>query len=911
MSEDRPLFVAREADVAALQALWSAAREGQSKALRLQAPFGGGRRALSAEFLRQTQLKEDDTIIWRVNCLDQENGLQWLVRMYGSLVAVLTSDALRRGKVEMVLNAQLPSQPKRVQSWYQQFIASMKEAKTDAQKGQVQLRLPQDNPLVGLVEVVAAIARKIPMIVEIQNPYAVNSLNLAMFVEALFLETQSGAQLLQILFDEVPDEVNRELFPMPLLDLYTRMEGRFDTHAIAPWGADESQAYLDSKGMTGNAAALATIASGRPGFIAELAEILDEQGRLGGDLDGVTLASLVPGGVDEDELDVPDSPPEEGKARHASADDSARVMHLAALLGAAFPSNLVADMGGFDRDSIDDLLDAMGDLFEEVQFSNELNTWIYRFKRGCYREGVLEHNDTDEGHDLARRVGVFMEQYLVPRGYGFIVKTARVYAEHGAPMRARLMRAQALSNDNPDVWSLAYDFIHYFDEIVYPDALRRTVYTNLLDRMASAGNTQAAERIHTTVSEWVETQSATVAERAKTAGDDAAEQAREAAGVFNARIDAGEAPEGTEKVDVDTEVEKARARGVESIENDHKGLLAWLLFTGSRIDLRRQDLFRARDRARDALTAYEAAGDQGKVAEVHNHMAGIELQDGNTQAALDAVEKALVAGQVQTPEGKTAILPNVLATAEQIRGLVARRAGQLDQAIQHFRTANEVAGRVGLAGLALDSGLSYGEALLVSGKTEQGRDALRRVLQIAQSLRNPVRERQAAELLAQAEGALKNYEAALPLAQRTLQLSQALQFEHTLPIDLYNLGFFHFMTNKPNEAVAYFAQSEQRIAGLGKHPVVKELHYFKGLAHLRTGDLNAAKSSLRNGLRPMQEAKDWPKMCSALDALANIEERQGNKAVAKKLLTDAIGFAKQANLKEQRKALKKRLDGIA
>ena len=849
MSEDRPLFVAREADVAALQTLWSAARDGSSKVVRLQGPFGGGRRALSAEFLRQVAAADDETIVWRINCLDQENGLQWLVRMYGSLMAVLTGDVLRRGKVEMVLNAQLPGQPKRVQGWYQQFISSMKEAKTDAEKGQVQLRLPQDNPLVGLVEVVAAIARKVPMVIEIQQPYAVNSLGLAMFVEALFMETQDGGRLLQVLFDEAESEVTKALFPMPLLDLYDRMADRFDVHAIEPWGADEVSAYLDSKGLEADAARLAEIASGRPGFVAELVDILVAEERLGGDLSEVTLASLVPASVDEEELEVPDAPPAEGEAKHATAGDTGRVMHLAALLGAAFPSNLVADMGGYDRDSIDDLLDAMGDLFEEVQFSKELNTWIYRFKRGCYREGVLESNDTEDGHDTARRVGVFMERFLVPRGYGFIVKTARVYAEHEAPGRAALMRAQALSNDNPDVWGLAYDFIKYFDELPYPEALKRTVYMNLLDRMASTGNIAAAEKVHTDVTAW-------------------------------------------------------------AADQDDKDLTAWLLFTGSRLDVRRQDLYRARDRARDALALYEALDNKPKVAEVHNHMANIELQDGNAQAALDAVEKAITAGQVETEDGQTAVLPGVLATAEQIRGLVARRSGQIEQATKHFRTANEVAGRVGLAGLALDSGLSYGEALLVSGQTERGRDALRRVLQIAQQLRNAVRERQAAELLAQAEGALKNYEAALPLAQRTLQLSQALKFEHTLPIDLYNLGFFHFMSNKPAEAVSFFTQSEQRIAGLGKHPVVKELHYFKGLAHLRTGDLEQAKRSLRNGLRPIQEAKDWPKMCSALDALSQIEERQGNRDVAKKLLTDAIGFAKQANLKEQRKALRKRLDGL-
>ncbi len=849
MSDDRPLFVARESDVAALKERWAAARDGKSQVVRLQGPFGGGRRALSAEFLRQVSASEDDAIIWRVSCLDQENGLQWLVRMYGSLVATLTRDALTRGKVEMVLNAQLPAQPKRVQDWYQQFITSVKEAKTDDEKGQVQLRLPQDNPLLGLVEVVAAISRKLPLILELQNPYAVNSLGLAMFVEALHAEAGAGARLMQVVFDEEESEVTKALFPMPLLDLYERHADDYAIHVIQPWGEAEVGAFLESKGLKGNAARIAEIAGGRPGFIAELIDLLEEQGTLDSDLEGVSFSTLVPLAVDENELDLPEEPPQEGERTHAGPDDIGRVAYLAALLGAAFPSNLVADMGGFDRESIDDLLDAMKELFEEVQFSQELDTWIYRFKRGCYREGVMERNASEEGHDLARRVGVYMERFLVPRGYGFIVKTARVYAEHNAPGRAALMRAQALTNDHADMWGLAYDFITYFDELPYPEPLKRTVFMNFLDRLATGGNIAAAEKVHGDITEW-------------------------------------------------------------ATQQDDKDLTGWLLYTGSRIDTRRQDLFRARDRARDALKIFEGLDNRAKMAELHNHIAGIELQDGNPQAALDEVGKAIEFGTQQTEDGKNAVLPGILATAEQIRGLVARRAGKLDDAAKHFQLANQVSGQTGLAAIALDSGLSYGEALLAGRKVEPARDALQRVLQIAQQLRNPVRERQAAELLAQAEGALGNFDAALPLAARTVQLSQALKYDHLLPIDLYNLGFFHLMTNKPSEAVAFFQQSEQRIGALGKHPVVKELHYFKGIAHLRAGDLEKAKQSLRNGLRPIQEAKDWRKMCSALDNLAGIEEKQGNKDVAKKLLADAMGFAKQAGLKEERKALKKRLENI-
>src|SRR5690606_12312529 len=104
--------------------------------------------------------------------------LQWLVRMYGSLMASLGTDVLRRGKVEMILNSQLPNQPKRVQGWYRSFVAAMKESKTDRDKGSVQLKLPQDNPLIGLIEIVTAISRRMPVLIELQSPQLVYSLAL-------------------------------------------------------------------------------------------------------------------------------------------------------------------------------------------------------------------------------------------------------------------------------------------------------------------------------------------------------------------------------------------------------------------------------------------------------------------------------------------------------------------------------------------------------------------------------------------------------------------------------------------------------------------------------------------------------------------------------------------------------------
>ncbi|MFK7929111.1 MAG: tetratricopeptide repeat protein [Myxococcota bacterium] len=858
MADTTALFVAREADVDAIRTNYKAVAAGATRIMRLQAPFGGGRRAAAGEFLRDVSAGDDPPIIWRVVCLEQENGLQWLVRMYGSLMAALSGDVLLRGKVEMILNSQLPSQPQRVQGWYQEFVGALKDAKPDADKGSISLRLPRDNPLLGLVEIVCGISRRHPIVLDLQNAGVVYSLALAQFLQAVSAEgNEHGSRLLVIAHDEPEGEVKQSLYPMPLLDFYERGGDAVVSHVIEPWGEAEVSKFLDSKGVKGNAARVAEISSGKPGFVAELVDILGDAGTLDTDLEGVSFASLTPVNVDESALTAAaadkdsDASAEggENKREAAKADDAKRIAYLGALLGQAFPSGLVADMGGFTRDSVDDLIDACGDLFEEVQFANDLGTWIYKFKRGSWREGILEMHDDDDGRALAQRVGVFMERFLVPRGYGFIVKTARIYAENGAPNRAAVMRSVALSNDSSDVWGLAYDLCNYFDEVTWPDALRRTVFMNLLDRMIGGGNVEAAERVYTEATAW--------------------------------------------------------AQGKEDRE-----MTAWLLFAGSRLDNRRQDYYRARDRAQDALKLYTAMENKVRAAEIQNHIAGIEVQDGNPNAALEAVDKALQLAMTDGENGEKVVPPNVFANAEQIRGLVARRAGDFEKAIESFRRANEAAGTTGLAQLALDSGLSFGEALLASGKVEEGRQALGRVIEIATQLQNPVRERNARELMAQAEGNLRNFDEAVKHAARVLELTQSLKFERALPVDLYNLGFFHYASGKPSEALTFFRQAEQGVSVLGEHPVVKELYYWQGLAYLKTNQPAEGRTSLRKALRPLQQAKDTGKMVSAMDHLAAIEAQSGNTQVAQKLLVDAVKFALKANMKKEAKELKKRLRAL-
>jgi hypothetical protein len=83
-------------------------------------------------------------------------------------------------------------------------------------------------------------------------------------------------------------------------------------------------------------------------------------------------------------------------------------------------------------------------------------------------------------------------------------------------------------------------------------------------------------------------------------------------------------------------------------------------------------------------------------------------------------------------------LPAIRAHAEYVRGLVAKRDQKCQEAADHFQKANEIAGNAGQGPLALESGLHFGETLLMSNQHTKAADVLGRVIQIAKALQNPV-----------------------------------------------------------------------------------------------------------------------------------------------------------------------------
>lgn len=836
------LFVARESDVEALKAHLDAARKGAGCTVVLSAPLGGGKRAVVGEVARQAVGASDDTLVWRTPLVDEEDGLRTLLRMYAGLYSVLHRTPLLKTKVEMVLNAQMPQYGQRVQGWLNAFIDGLKKGPKPGEET-FQVSLPRDNPLSGLVEVVRAISSKITILMELQNVHHCHSVALYAFIEALMELTRDRSRLLLVLSTEPVGPETTAYMPPPWEDFLTRRKADYHAMDLAPWGETEVKTYLDSKSLSGNVGRIVEISGGKPGFVAELVDHLEALGRLGDSLEGETLASLTPTGIDEDELDddsgeTPAPDDEMGKRRKAKATDAPLVHHVGALLGHAFPSNLIADMAGLDRDSTDDLLDASSELLEELQFSEPIQSWLYGFKRGIFRFGILEANRTDEGRQRAVRVGTFMERFLAPRGFEFLVKTLRVYAEAGETRRCQILKSLALTSDVPDVWLMVHDFVQYFGDISWPAPMRRTVFLNFLDRLVNAGTVEAAEKVYNEAMQW-------------------------------------------------------------ATDNEDRPMQAQVLFSGSRLDYRRQDVFRARDRARDALTLFKAMDNKLKAAEVLNHISLVELSDGNANAALDLAKEA----------EELAPIPPIQANTEFVRGLIAKRDRKLPEAIDNFRKANELAGNAGMGPLALEAAINLGETHLMAQEPDKAADVLNKCIRISQALRNPVRERAAASLLAQAQALLQHWQAAMTSAQHTLDLTRKLKLERFVAADTYNVGFFALQSGKDNEAVSLFRQALQT-ANPQDLVLQREIQFHLGTTLKKIGETQQARVALQACLDPAQKTKEPRRLVEAQSELSDILKAQGDKQGAAALLKAAIATAEANDMREARKGLRRKLDTL-
>ena len=372
----------------------------------------------------------------------------------------------------------------------------------------------------------------------------------------MFPQTKAGSPPFQLFLEQYSEQVN--------------------TLVVEPWGTDETTKYLESRVQPEPPGQITELNSGRPVLIAEMAKWAEDDADFAARLPELTLETLADSSPDASELEEASEEQEETaegeapKPRQAGADDAEDIAYLAALMGVSFPSEFIARMGNYKSDSIDDLLDA-SDIYDELQRSEPLNSWIYRFTKTIYRDSVLARH-TEKDKTIAKNVAQYYERVFAGLGPGFLTKTIRMYADIGESARAEMLINRALLAEEPQWWQAIYEIIKTHGSVDWETRLVRTTYLRLGEIAAGSFPPDAAEKLIQEGIAWVDEQSK--------------------------KIEAEAAPEPTEDED-------AKAPDMAKVYKATRGLM---LNFGSQLDERRQDKYRARSRAQQALEIFRALG---------------------------------------------------------------------------------------------------------------------------------------------------------------------------------------------------------------------------------------------------------------------------------------------------------------
>ena len=840
MTDATPIFSSRSSDIEALHAHWTRAVAGAPEILRLVSPFGGGRRALVIDFYEALG-NSDRPVYWHVGCIDSEDGQQWLIRMYGALIGSLLTNASDRQRVEAHLQSRMPALPERLQNWVEQFLQNLKNSSLETATGQVHLQFPVENPLLGLVEVALCIAEQVPLLLELQNPQSTHSVALARFVEALWNEgRQRSAKVLLILHDHPASELRETLFPAPLLELYARHEEAIKSHTIAPWTEVETAQHLHSRALEADAGSLTSLGGGKPGFIIEAIEICQERALLGQALQGFDVSKLLP------PIPAPVlSEAREGERDHAASNPE-QALFFAALLGQEFPLELVADMASFTRESTKALFDAMGDWVQPSEYSESLGAWIYTFTRGTWREAILANHQTEEGRELARKAGTFLDSTVSGLGFGFQPKIARILAENGAIEHAQRLIARALGNDPSDILAFVYELGKAYASLHWPLEIWRDLYKANIENLVQQQGVELLQLILAEAYSWAETH----------------QEAH-----FN----------------------------------------AWLSLQSSQLASMLGQSVEASSRAANALQGFEQLQDEPGQAESLLQLAALAVGQDQLQQAVAYTTRAL---PLLPPEPHSVHLLSLKARAEMVFGLVARTGQDFATAATHYGNAQQIAVAARNTQMVLSGGLSLAETHLASGDPQQALGMFAELADLAQRTGSALHERNACELAGTASAGLQQWEQAAEYASRTLALTRLLGMSDALPMDLYNQAFFLLASEKITESLPFFNEALPLLSGAGTHPVVKECLYFAAIAYLQSGEATQASRLFLQALTPIEQHQDWQKYIIALSTLGTLAQQAGNLTDARQYIERAYGRASLLNLETEAAELRAQLAAL-
>lgn len=876
---DRPI-VGRRPLVNRLLELYAASAEGPRAAI-LAGTTGAGRRTLVTHFLQALDEAGDETTVFRLHSQAGDEGVRLLLRTYGGVVTGLSRARGFDGDPgEILTDAGVAAADDRTREGLYGMAASLKEL-DGAAAGNMQIKLPADNPYLGLIHAFEAVATRGRWVFDLHDCGHIVSPAWWTFLSTLVGRARAKSWRMlflvapgQNIYGEGPDDAK----PGPRTFIRT-LFGDAEPIALPALTVEEvgeivAETYRPSTFPDGLVVQLHAMSGGIPETLHEILDALeedetitwDESGYALTDLDDVDLDVLVPipnEQAEEDEEDDEDeddggedagasqSAPstDDGEAAAANANDDddelipvellERVLHVAAFEGREFTAALVRTYLEAGEDEVDDALDAMPHLVEEGRYHEALGTWTYTFRYAFHRQWYLDNAPEEwkeKAADTAKGLATVVLQSYAPAAFEYIARAASLYTLAGDARGARTLLSMAMSTDRPELTHFALELVETYDDSPWPETLPRMLFTGFAERGVNGASPEAADAAVERTRSW-----------ADRVGDNVT--------------------------------------------------LAHLHLLDCRIAIRNGDFPGAKERGIKALRGFRKAKEPSRAAETLNQLAMVALNMQDRKAARDYVKQA----------ARTSTLPPIKAHTLYIEGLLAKSDRKISRAETLFHRSVELSTTSGNLVLSLEAMLNGGEASLMLGKGTKVVAMLRRAVEMSRALRSLPRERVAARLLCQAEAAAGNGDAAFEMAKHALELTRELGGENQEQVDLYHCGLFAVIAKKVDEGLTYLDGARGAAEKAGDAALLVDVLYNIGQIKASQNDPDGAKSALEQALGAARTRKDPTREIRILESLGILLSGAGDHAGAAARFGEAADRALGPKAKELRKSLKARV----
>jgi tetratricopeptide (TPR) repeat protein len=261
---------------------------------------------------------------------------------------------------------------------------------------------------------------------------------------------------------------------------------------------------------------------------------------------------------------------------------------------------------------------------------------------------------------------------------------------------------------------------------------------------------------------------------------------------------------------------------------------------------------------------------------------------------------ALSAGDVRTAEdeftalvrlGRRNGLPRVAAKAECALGLSEERRGRSEDALGHYRAAEEI--------LAGDSVVARTEAVAGKARVFQALGDIRHAIHLLESHGDALRREDLSDptALLQVHAALLDayldaglYGPANETASELEGLRPAVHDPMRLAAMHGNVARLHLSRGRPRDAEASLQRAEDVYQQLGFKAEVGYTSLARGYVSSRDGKLPRARTELRRAADVFEETGDAKHLARSLNELGRVERLSGNAEDAAKLLERSIAL---------------------